>query len=521
MILRKPYAILIKNFKLIHLVLSILTLYILYKTYAIFSFFNDYLNTIATTISSEITNSLFGFLPILVSILIIVFSFIILALMKFKDKPIKLYMYNIIIYISFIIYFVITSSTVKKLEISLVDVRTLKVLSDITTAMLIIEVVGFIICLVRSTGFDIKSFNFKKDLEDLDIQVEDNEEFEVNTDIDTNKLKRNFNKKMRHLRYIYIENKLIINIIAAALILLIALGIVINNVFIHKKYKLNQIVETDKYLFNFEESYVTKYDYNENLINKTTELVVIKFKTRTFYGVKNIGLGSFRLDVGGYKYYHKTSYKDKLFDFGETFNNQKIDNEFSEYILVFEIPTSKENEKMKLRYMDNFKIYTVDITPRSLNKEEEIMTSNIGDTVNFDKTILDNTTLTINSAEISDRFRYDYQLCFNDGCNSYYEYLVPSTDNNASHLLKLNYDYTYDQDIEKINSLYKFVKNFGKIKYLENDEYKVMNIPINEVKPKRAKSVDTYIELTDEVANSSNIIIEFNIRGKIYKYNVK
>lgn len=521
MILRKPYAILIKNFKLIHLLLAGLTLYILYKTYAIFSFFNDYLNTVATTISNEITSSLFGFLPVLVSILIVLFSFIILALMKFKDKPIKLYMYNIIIHVFFIVYYAIAYSTVKNLETSLVDVRTLKILGDITTAMLLIEAIGFVICLIRSTGFDIKSFNFKKDLEDLDIETEDSEEFEVNTDIDTNRLKRNFNKKVRHLRYIYIENKLIINIISMATVLLVTSVIVINNVFIHKKYKLNQMIETNNYLFDFERSYVTKYDYKNNLIDKDTELVIIKFKARTLYGVKNIGLGSFRLDVDGYKYYHKVSFKDKLFDFGETFNDQSINNEFSEYILVFEISKNKANKQMKLRYMDNLKTYTVDITPTSLDKEEKIKTSNIDNTVNFDKTILDNTTLKIKSAEVSDSFRYDYQLCIKEKCNPYFEYLVPSTNSDASYLMKLEYEYTYDQDIEKINTFYKFVKYFGKIKYLENGEYKEMDIPINEVKTKRAKSPYTYIEITDEVAKSSSIIIEFNIRGKLYEYKIK
>ena len=44
MILRKPYAFLIKHFRLIHLVLSILFLYLLFQTGNINGFFNDFVN---------------------------------------------------------------------------------------------------------------------------------------------------------------------------------------------------------------------------------------------------------------------------------------------------------------------------------------------------------------------------------------------------------------------------------------------------------------------------------------------
>ena len=45
MILRKPYAFLIRHFKLIHLILTVLLAYILYKTNKLLSFFNQYLSS--------------------------------------------------------------------------------------------------------------------------------------------------------------------------------------------------------------------------------------------------------------------------------------------------------------------------------------------------------------------------------------------------------------------------------------------------------------------------------------------
>ena len=81
MILRKPYAILIKNFKLIHLIMSFFMVYLFYKTNNILSFLTDYLNSVATTISNEVTTSLFGSMQTVSIAIIIVSSIIILGLM--------------------------------------------------------------------------------------------------------------------------------------------------------------------------------------------------------------------------------------------------------------------------------------------------------------------------------------------------------------------------------------------------------------------------------------------------------
>ena len=68
MILRKPYAILIKNFKLIHFIMALMMGFLFYKTSSILSFLNDYLSSVATTIIHEVTSSLFS--PLFVLIII-------------------------------------------------------------------------------------------------------------------------------------------------------------------------------------------------------------------------------------------------------------------------------------------------------------------------------------------------------------------------------------------------------------------------------------------------------------------
>lgn len=520
MILRKPYAILIKNFKIIHLFLAILMFYMLYKTYNIFTFFNSYLDTIPTLISNEVTNSLFGFLPIIISIFIIVGCLIILALMKFKDKPIKTYFYSIVAYILFIIYYVVAFSTVKTLEINLVDIRTLKVLRDLTTVALIVESIGFIIVVIRSTGFDIKSFNFKKDLEDLNVELEDSEEFELNTEIDTSKLKRTFNKKVRHFKYAYLENKFLLNILICFIVLLLGGFIYYDKAVVNKKYHVNEYMKTSRFIFNFDHAYITKYDYKGSLINEKTELVVVTFNVKTLYGYSNIGLGAFQLEVDGHKYYHNVNLREYAYDFGQAFYDQKVEPDYKKYVLLFEIPESQENGKMKLKYFDYLKTYEVNIKPQSLNSKREIIKVDAGNEIDFNASILNDTKVKISNFEISPSFKEEYKICNNE-CTNYYEYLVPSTNYGATHLLKVDGEYISDYDNEKIDTLYKFIKTFGNINYLENGTYKKMSIGINQIKPKHSNTSSVYIELTDEAVKSEHIILEFNIRGKLYSYNIK
>ena len=60
MILRKPYKFLIKHFKLIHLILTLLMVYVVYKFNYIFSFFNTTVENYVGIITTDATGSLYN-----------------------------------------------------------------------------------------------------------------------------------------------------------------------------------------------------------------------------------------------------------------------------------------------------------------------------------------------------------------------------------------------------------------------------------------------------------------------------
>ena len=169
MLFKKPFAFLIKYFKVIHFALTIMTAYLLFRTNHIFRFIGEYMNSSISTIGTRITSSLFTPAMIVVMIGILILTFIILGLMSFKKKPTRFYVFNIIVYCFVTFVLVYSYTNIKTLEIGLLDVRTLKLIRDFCLLALILQSLSLITVGMRATGFNIKKFDFEQDLEDLKI----------------------------------------------------------------------------------------------------------------------------------------------------------------------------------------------------------------------------------------------------------------------------------------------------------------------------------------------------------------
>ena len=209
MILRKPFAFFIKHFKFIHLILAICAVYLIIKTNDILSFYLEYIDIMSISSNSSISFDLFSGLLWISLIIIILGSLLIAFLMKNKKKPIRFYIINIIVYIWLLIVYLVSYVISKNLEFGLVDIRTLKMIQDFLVISMILQVPSAISLVVRALGFDIKKFDFERDLEELEITSEDSEEVEVNLEFDFDKFKRNVRKQIRHFKYAYYENKII------------------------------------------------------------------------------------------------------------------------------------------------------------------------------------------------------------------------------------------------------------------------------------------------------------------------
>ena len=256
MILRRPYAFLIKHFRLIHLILFILFAYITLKANNILSFFKEYINVNGNieVIASNYINSLI-FISI---ILIIALSVTIYFLMRYKNKPRTLYIISILISILSVIAFIYLYSNIKVLETTAMSGKAIRILRDISGfnfwGLLIISIP----ILIRGLGFDIKKFNFTKDIADLKLEEKDREEVEVNVDLSANNIQRTGRKIGRELKYYYIENKLFINIILGIVAIILIIMFPFNKFVINRNLNEKETLNTSYFNLQVQDSYISE-----------------------------------------------------------------------------------------------------------------------------------------------------------------------------------------------------------------------------------------------------------------------
>lgn len=526
MILRKPFAFFIKHFRFIHLILAICAVYLIIKTNDILSFYLEYIDIMSISSNSSISFDLFSGLLWISLIIIILGSLLIAFLMKNKKKPIRFYIINIIVYIWLLIVYLVSYVISKNLEFGLVDIRTLKMIQDFLVISMILQVPSAISLVVRALGFDIKKFDFERDLEELEITSEDSEEVEVNLEFDFDKFKRNVRKQIRHFKYAYYENKIIINVIFSLILVITGVIIYLKIGVYNRAYYENQKFNVTNYQMSIDSSYRVTTDYNGNIVNDKTAFVIVNLNLKSNYLDKTkFQTARVALKIKDHLFYPQKDYKVEFRDLGTLYTNQNITKDAANYIIVFEIPKNYQNKKMKFKYFDyNNKEITVNIKPNNFS-DLKLYNYNLNDNINFSDSILGNTTLKIESFEVGDYFKNDYKLCIESNCIDSYEYLVPTyTGTEDKALVKINGNLIWDESkkIDEIDDLYKFIKIYGKVSYVLDGVEKDVSVNLKQIKPDKTVNEGTYyFEVNKGIEKASNIYLTFIIRDKEYKYIVK
>ena len=379
MILRKPYAFLIKYFKLIHLFISLLIVFLISKTNNIFNFFKDYINDDIFEINVSDYVNFFVYLSL---ILIILLVSVIVLLMRKKDKPLLFYILTIVLYSVLFACFAYVGSIISELEFNLLDRKTISFARDITRFMLIGQWIFLIPYVIRTLGFDIKKFDFKKDLQELNITDEDNEEFELVAPVDMNKVEQVTRRRIRELKYYYIENKAFILIILGIVILVTGF-LIFNSIDFNsfKRYNENEVIELDNfYTLEFEDSYITTKDDNGKLVAvDNNSYLIVKFTVNSKYnGQFTLDTNKFIVKIRDNEFIASRTYYDYFDSYGIGYKNQKISlNDNKTYILVYYIPNEFLNKKIQLEYNYRYDYSKKDVKmiKKVVNLEPEIKNS--------------------------------------------------------------------------------------------------------------------------------------------------
>ena len=139
MLLRKPYAFLIKHFRIIHIILSAMMIYLVIRTNSIRVFLNEYIINQTSTVGLSLTDNYINTLMYIFPFLIIVLSIIIIALMHQKNKPIMFYIVNILLSLIIVVMYSICFSALTDMQGQLVDLRVSKALRDFIVILLLVQ----------------------------------------------------------------------------------------------------------------------------------------------------------------------------------------------------------------------------------------------------------------------------------------------------------------------------------------------------------------------------------------------
>jgi len=368
MILRKPYAFLIKHFKLIHLFISGLVLYLIFKTNSILNFFKDY---ISDDILKVDASNYINILIYLSLILIIGLAVSMIVLMRKKDKPLLFYILTIIGYSILFIGFVYVGSVINTLEFNLLDRKSISLARDITRFMLIGQWIFLLPYVIRTLGFDIKKFDFKKDLQELDIQDTDNEEFELLSPVDMKKVEKFGRRRIRELYYYYIENKFFILIILGIVLFISSIFIISSIDFSTlKKYDEKEVFKLDNfYTLKVEDSYITtKSDSGKNIAINDNFYLIVKFTINSMYNKDfSLDTNKFLVSIKNREFIPTKTYYNYFKNYGIGYKNQDISlNDNKSYILVYNIPNEYKNKKIKLEY--NYRYDNSGKNPKMIKK---------------------------------------------------------------------------------------------------------------------------------------------------------
>lgn len=524
MILRKPFAILIKHFKLIHVILTILSFYLIYRTNLLINFFDEYMSTYNSVIGKDLTGQLYSIWMYVALLVVIIGTVIILGLMVFKKKKVKLYIYNIFVYLFVIIVYSITRSTLSSLEVELVDIRTLKMVEDLLATSFIVQIISLIIVAIRATGFNVQKFEFTKDLQELEIEDVDNEEFELNIDLNYDETRRKINRTFRHAKYIYKENKAVLWMLLGVIVGIASLSMYMNFGVYNKLYNEGDAFSTTYFTIQLNESYSSSYDYKGAQLSEEETFVMVKLNIKNT-SIKDKEFESARLvlNIDEHYFYHDYTYKQQMHDIGNIYAEQSIPSEFTEYVFIYKIPKDFLTKNIKLIYTDyNKKQIRMKINPTSLDDEVSVETYNIGEKIDFKDSILEDVEVTINNITSADFFKVDYNYCIESNCYPSSEYLIPTLSGNTDKvLLKINGTISEDESIEYID-LYELMKNYGYLEYQINSQLKIINLNTKIIKPtKTTLQNEYYIETTRKINEAEKINLIFKIRNKTYKYVIK
>ncbi len=527
MVLRKPYAFLIKHFKLIHLLLCIPIVYLLIKTGAITSFFSDYVRanyyTNLTKISANYINYFMYFSVFIILALVLAVYF----LMRQKKKNSKFYLFLMIYYLGLFILLTMCHGIMGKMETGDLTAQVVRSYRDISYMVYVPQFYFLIISLLRGIGFNIKKFNFDEDAKELEIDDYDNEEFELEIGKNSYIYQRKLRRFIREFKYYVLENKVVFTIMVSIFAVVLGTLLYLNFNVYNKKYHQTQKISHNGLTVTVMDSVLSNMDQGGKVITKDKIYLAVAVKIKNTKAVDNVfDYENFQANVKNEMIRATLDKSDDFPDLGLSYSRDtKIPaNSENTYVLTYEMPESYKDETITLKILDSLDVTigsitstykTVKLNYDKVFDKKEVKTIDFGKILELSNTRLNMVKIKLNKAILTNSYEYSYKNCVYTICQDLKNKIV--TKNNQNTLLVLERDFeidTYTEYYKARKGTKSFVSDFLSLEYELDGTTKKATL----LNRSTQDLSNTWIfEIPKEVQNISNASLIVNLRGQIYK----
>ena len=512
MIIKKPYAFLIKYFRKIHIALIIIGAYVLFKSVKTLLFINEFMSEREyNAYSNPITKHLNT--PFKIAVLVMaVGSAAILLLLKHKGKPWKLYLIPMITYIA--LYFTTgIISSYFTVYTKIVDLSNLRLSNDFFFIGMLCQVPSLCVFILRVLGLDLKTFNFRDDLDELELTEADKEEIELGLSIDVYTFIRFGRRIWRNAGYFYEEHKLICKA-AAVIIALIFLKSTYQFVFVENRvYRQGQAYDINGYTMKVTNSYFTDKDVHGQLITKDANFVIVEYEVTNHRENRSLDTSFFHIKAGK-KVFGSTEvlYASEFQDLGQAYKKvQKIKrDETLKFIIIYKVSKKYRKSRFYMYYQElggESKARKIKLKIKNLSKMEEPQKIKNGDffdikAYNFEDSIA------FDDFELSDSIEYRTNTCTTTNCELDSKTMDAP---NGYQAMILN----FASDNFESKNMIDFLTKYGKIEYKDSSG-KLKSMDIDFLIKRKYLGKILYIKIPNNVAESKYIAIKIVLRTKTY-----
>ena len=530
MVLKKPYAFLIKHFKIIHLILCIPLVYLLIKTGAISSFLNSYVNSSYYTNQHNIAGSYINYFMYLSVLLVIIISFAVYFLMKQKKKDTHLYMFLIVYYLIYLVLITVTHNMLSSIEEASAAAQSVRMYRDVSLIVYLPQFYFTIYAFLRGIGFDIKKFNFELDAKELEISDIDSEEFELVIGANAYKYKRTLRRYIREFKYYVLENRFTFSVIVGLGVIGLGIMLYLHFGVYNRTYKETQKLSHNDLIVYVEDSVLTNLDIGGRIIDGQYYLAISYRIINDGYDSQPLDYENFAVEVANRRIAPVLDRSSYFPDLGIPYTRDTLIADNTENVYVFTYPIDEVflDKKIDLKILDSVTYQIGSLTPiyKTVHLNyDKIFANNYKRTIDLGKylvlndTVFGMTQVQINKADILNQYIYTYKSCVTTNICQDLKGSVTSAPNKTLLVL----DRTFVPDLHSSYFINRhgvnlFVSDLFSIKYKYNQEE--LKSGVKDVTPKNV-SDKWVLEVDKKLEDASDVSLLVTVRGSVYELKLK